>query len=524
MAKQLFYLTNNQLTATIWDKGTLSEPQTFDHYASGWLKFAEYLADYRDLPAFLLTDLVEEDFQRENIPHVFGLAKKNLIQRRLTSLYRDTPYSAANQQGREKEGRRDDHMLFSALTNAQLLKPWLDALQKEKIVVVGIYSVALLSPLIFKKLDLGRAPALLVTHQSSGLRQSFFQDGYLRFSRLAPETAWSPEAIADITDSEMAKTRQFLASTRLMARGAAIDIVVMADAQIIEHLRPRCLDEGGLRYRFIDLNEAKKLFGLTRLADLSRCDPIFLSILAGKRVSSHYATVEQTRLHQLSQLRTGLNALSVVTVGAALIWSANNGLDAIQAANMTQQAKMETLSTLAKYQVTTSNMPVTVANPQEMKSAVEVERLIGQNGPMPTSMVAFISRALDVVPQIKMHELNWQASAAALEAAPLDAAAAPAALPPGEEPPLMANLLGIPEKPNQSITLEGEVVPFKNDYRSAFDTVQRLILELQKDTRMHVEMTKPPLDTRPTAKLESQTGNDAELAKPRFTLKLVWKP
>jgi len=75
LAKHLLYLTNHQLTTTIWDKGALSASRTFDNYASGWQRFSEYLAAYRDVPAYLLTDVVEEDFQRENIPHVLDAQK-----------------------------------------------------------------------------------------------------------------------------------------------------------------------------------------------------------------------------------------------------------------------------------------------------------------------------------------------------------------------------------------------------------------------------------------------------------------
>jgi hypothetical protein len=522
LAKQLLYLSNNQLSATIWEKGVFSEPQTFDQYPSGWLKFAQYLARHREIPAYLLTDLIEEDFQRETIPHVMGPARKNLIERRLLNLYRDTPYRQATQQGREKDGRRDDRMLFSALTNAQLLKPWLDALLKEKINVGGIYSVALLSPLLFKKLDLGKARALLVTHQSSGLRQNYFQDGYLRFSRLSPETAWSPEAIAEITDVEMAKTRQFLASTRLMARGEQINIVVVAAADIIAQLRPRCPNEGGMLYRFIDLDEARQVFGMTKLDQLTRCDPLFLSLLGSKRVPSHYATQEQTRQYRLSQLRAGLNALSVITLSAALIMATGNGLETMHATNQTHQAQIKTKATLAAYQATTSSMPVTVANPHDMKAAVEVAHQIAENGPMPTQVLSLLSRALEALPQIKIHELSWQTNV--IEDAALDPSAAPAPAAPGEAPLLMGGLLGIPVKPGQSLILEGEVAPFKNDYRSALEIVQQLNVELQKDPHLRVEIIKPPIDIRPTVKLESQAGNDAELAKPLFSLKLVWKP
>ncbi len=68
------------------------------------------------------------------------------------------------------------------------------------------------------------------------------------------------------------------------------------------------------------------------------------------------------------------------------------------------------------------------------------------------------------------------------------------------------------------------MVPFNSDYRTALESVRQLTLELQKNTHVRVEVTKQPLDIRPSVKLESQAGNDADLAKPRFSLKLVWKP
>nr|WP_314859155.1 hypothetical protein [uncultured Undibacterium sp.] len=297
MAKHLLYLTNNQLSAVIWDKGELSDVRFFDNYASGWSKFADYLADMTILPAYFLTDLIEEDFQRDTIPHVFGSARKNLIERRLNSLYRDTPYRDATRQGRDKQGRKDDQMLFSALTNPQLLKPWVDALQNLKIDIAGIFSVALLNPMLLKHLNLGKQAALLVTHQSTGLRQSFFQDGYLRFSRLAPETAWSPESIADTTTVEIGKTRQFLASTRQLARGAPLEIVVVAQDEILTRLQERTVTEDGTQYRFIDLNEARQIFKMPASLELTYCDPLFLSLLGTQRIASHYATAEQTRTH-----------------------------------------------------------------------------------------------------------------------------------------------------------------------------------------------------------------------------------
>ena len=521
MAKHLLYLTNNQLSAVIWDKGELSDVRVFDNYASGWSKFAEYLADMTKLPAFFLTDLIEEDFQRDTIPHVFGSARKNLIERRLNSLYRDTPYRDASRQGRDKDGRKDDQMLFSALTNPQLLKPWIDALQNLKIDIAGIYSVALLNPLLFKRLNLGKQAALLVTHQSSGLRQSFFQDGYLRFSRLAPETAWSPESIADTTAVEIGKTRQFLASTRQLARGAPLEIVVVAQEEILTLLQAHTVTEDGTQYRFIDLNEARQVFKMPATLELTYCDPLFLSLLGSQRIASHYATAEQTRTHYFSQLRDTLNVVSIATVALALFWSASNGIDAYQARQSAQQAKIETLSAMAKYQETSDTMPATVANPLEMRTAVELDRTLSKNAPDPSALLVSLSRALDVIPQIKIHELNWKSSET--DGSVVDPNIMPAA-PADGVISISPGLLGVPKRPFEILELEAEVVPFKNDYRSAVDSVQLFVNELQKDTRLQVSIVKPALDTRPSVKLESQIGNDEALEKPRFNLRIIGKP
>lgn len=522
MAKHLLYLTNTQLTAVIWDKGRLSEGHTFDNYPSGWSQFAEYLTGYRDVSAYLLTDLIEEDFQRENVPHVMGGSGQNMIQRRLANLYRDSPYREASHQGREKEGRKDDRMLFSALTNPELLKPWLNALEKEKVAVAGIFSVALLSPIVFKKLRLGHESILLVSHQSSGLRQSFFQDGYLRFSRLTPLTAWTPEAIADIAGTEMAKTRQFLASTRLVARGAPITTVILAHADTIRTLQPICPDTADLTYQFLGLDEVTQQLGLKNIADIRLCDRLFLALLGSKRVLSHYATFEQIRFHTMWQVRIAFNILSVLVLAAGSIWATGNGLDALRMANKTRHAQSETQQILTMQQSILKGFPVTVANPHDMKSAVDLEQTISQNASDPAAVFAIVSKALETLPQIRILDLSWETSEA--DGAPVDPAAPlPPPLPPGETPP-QAALIGVPKKPFEIITIEGEVVPFKNDYRTALDSVQQFKSELARNKQLQVEISKPPLDVRPAARLESQAGNDSALAKPIFTLKLVWKP
>lgn len=523
MAKHLLYLTNHHLSEVVWENGVFSDPKIFDHYASGWLKFSEYFAAQVEPDVLILTDLIEEDFQRELIPHVFGSSRKSLINRRLHNLYRDTPYYACSAQGREKEGRRDDRVLFSALTNPQILQPWLDALQVLKIHVVGVYSVALLKPLMLKKLGDQSSASLLVTHQSSGLRQSFFQEGQLRFSRLSPETAWSAEAIAEVAEVELAKTRQFLASTRLLVRGEPLQIIVLAATEVIACMRERTSTQEELVYRFIELEEVRPLF-LPKKSQLSLrvCDPLYLSLLARGKISSHYATSEQIRLHKLLQLRTTLNATSIAALVLASAWAVNDGVKALKANEMAAVSQAETVATSSKYQTMLASMPVTVANPAEMKAASELDQTILKNTPKMRELLYFVSEALAPLPQIKLEGLKWELISD-LDSG-LDSAVAVATPPDNGEMSLPAHLFGVPDKSMERLTLDCEIRPFNQDYRVAFASAEQFVRNLQRNSKMKVTMVKPPFDVRPDVKFEGKVGGVFDGDVPRFTVSIVWKP
>ncbi|MBS0307732.1 MAG: hypothetical protein JSS58_02060, partial [Proteobacteria bacterium] len=454
-----------------------------------------------------------------NIPHVIGSTRKSLIQRRLGQLYRDTPFHHAGAQGREKEGRKDDRMLFSALTNAELLKPWLAAILKEKVPLAGIYSVPLLSVLLCKKLHLSAGSVLLVSHQSSGLRQSYFHDGQLRFSRLTQLSEQDLDDMAETANTEMAKTRQFLVSTRQMQRDQHVQIVVLAAGDILQRLQTRSPDTPTLAHHFIAPGEASSLSGLRNVPESTLCDALFLTLLARSTTSPHYQLPEHQRLYTLWQTRAALYVLSAATIAAGLLWTGANVIDILDTSGKLHQLEQSTQALEQRYQALIQSMPKTVANPKEMKTAVDLADMITQNAPSPEALLVQISRALDTLPQIKIKQLHWQAS----ETEPVNDPTGAAPPPPADAPPAAA-LVGVPNKPVEILTIEGEVIPFKDDYRSALASVNQLALELGKNKQLKIEITRPPLDVRPTVNLKGQAGNNDEAMQARFELTLVWKP
>ena len=515
MRKRLLYLTNIRLTSYLWDGRILSDEAAFENDERGWRMFSDFLADADNLPASLLVDLIEEDFQRDTIPHVLGKARRTLIQRKLGQLYRETPYSHASFQGRDKEGRKDDRFLFSAITNVELPKPWLHALLRHKVPLAGIYSFALLSPLLFDKLEAGNGPTLLLTHQAGGLRQSYFHDGRLRFSRLTPLAEFSLDSFTDVVANETTKTRQFLASTRQLARGERVGIVIVTAAENFAELRQRCEDTPDASYHFVDPEEAAGLLRLKFHEAPRFCEPLFLSLLARKALAGHYALPESSRFYRLWQARIALYALSAATLAGGVLSASASSWDAYEASQEIRRLETETRSSDARYQALISSMPAIVANANDMKLAVDIDRMLSQNAPEPAALLRIIGKAFEAVPQLQLNRLHWQAKEG--EAPADQAAVTPDAAP-------SAAMLGIPKPPQQVVLLEGEVVPFNNDYRSALGHVQQLAAELGKNKQLQITISQAPLDTSPAVILQGQAGSNDASIKAEFALKLVWKP
>lgn len=522
MRKQLFYLTNHELTAYSCHGANVALENIFENDENGWQRFADYLSDMRSMPAYFLVDLIEEDFQRDSVPHAVGKARQALLERKLTQLYRDTPFRHAVPQGREKEGRKDDRILFNALTNAELPKPWLSAVLKHAVPIVGIYSLPLLSQILFDKLHVDDGPLLLVTHQSSGLRQSYFHEGYLRFSRLTPLFGHAEAHLAESFASETAKTRQFLASTRLLGRGEKIQIVAFANAQNLVAMQDG-LEDTSATYRFIEIEEGRKLLKLGGFDQTADCDLLFLSLLTGGRIASHYPLRDQRHFYQLWQIRIALYAFSGVIAIAALIWAGIDVVNIFEQRRETDRLEMEAVAAEYKYQAVVKNMPTTLVNPHNMKSVVDIERMIAQNAPSPEVLMAGISKALDALPQIIITRLQWQVVDTSTLAVAADANAPPPPPQPVDAAP-QAALLGLPDKPSQVVILEGEIQPFNGDYRAALESVRMFAAELQKDKQLRAEITLQPLDTRPTVKLENSAGEEKKGLTARFAMKLIRKP
>ncbi|WP_295992111.1 hypothetical protein [Rugamonas sp.] len=522
LRKQLFYLTSEQLCAYQWDGKALSDGVCFGHERDGLDAFLDYVDEHANVPAYLMADLIEEDFQRVLLPHVGPRARRNMLERRLLQQYRDTPYRHAAIQGRDTEGRRDDIALLSALTNPAVVTPWIAALETLKVPLAGLYSTTLMSAELVKRLALKNEHLLLVTQQSGGLRQSYFHRGQLKFSRLTPDHERDGAALALSTETD--KTQQFLTSIRLLERGAILRTVIVTPAAQIAALRPLCVDGPETSYHFIAMDKAAAKIGLAHAPTLA--DALLLQLLGKGGPDSHYRLGPARRYYALWRARLALYGVSAVVMACAVLWVAANLWRYVDASNSAERMSGEAAQYDNRYRGSMSSMPPAVDKTANMKAAVTLEHMVGAQAPGPLAMMTLLSRALDNTPQVRLNQLDWRVDLPGV--APQASAQSQGGIDAELTAPIAAALFGIPGAPPQTLRVDAEIVVTQHDYRTVVDSMNQFTQELARQPHLTVAIEKLPLDTRSTVKLSGKAGASAASAgaddNAKFTLNLQWKP
>ena len=144
-----------------------------------------------------------------------------------------------------------------------MLMPWFDALREARIPVLGLFSV----PLVLGKQTLGFAAGekrfVVVTTSAGGLRQTFFDNGQMHFSRLTQLPNLQAETIASTSSKETAKTVQYLLGQRQITRGAALPVFVLAHSSHHAIFAAHCTNIGDIDYRLIDMQTFAGSVGYT---------------------------------------------------------------------------------------------------------------------------------------------------------------------------------------------------------------------------------------------------------------------
>ena len=302
MSKRILYQTDQELFA-LEVKTVIQQVQIKNE-----TEFNNYLSNDSKTPIYWLVDTVKEEYQMTVLPHVLGKDRNDLIRHKKKRLFQETSYSYAVVQGREQHGRKDDQVLFTALSDPEFLQPWLNLILAYKVPLVGIYSVPLLSQELFKQLP-KTAYTLLITDtqptytRSGSIRQSFFRNQKLQFSRLIPLHVSEPEEHANYLLKQITTTQHFLENNRLLPENETLSIIILTTIDKCKACEIVNSNTVNLNINLIDSTILANKFNVNN-SDLSLQNFVTTIFARGWKIKNHYAKLSDRTylIHRRSRI------------------------------------------------------------------------------------------------------------------------------------------------------------------------------------------------------------------------------
>jgi hypothetical protein len=512
--KILVSISAVQVTAALSRRGRLVACASFQNDDSGAAAFDEFLAPHPGVPVYFMADVVEEDYRFETLPHAVGGDRGELVQRKLKQHYRNTPYVAAWLLGRDRDKRRDDRYLFSALTNPNLVAPWLQAATVRGMPVAGIFLLPIVSAGLIGALGIKATNLLLVSQQSGGLRLTFFRDGQFRLSRLTRGESGRVASRARFIADEVSNTRVYLHALRTTRLDEQLTLLLLdRNDTLVEVTEAITRDNPSLECIRLTRRQLSSSLKLAEsMLDLS-ADPIYLQLLALRTPASNLASAPVTVGFRRLQLRRAIYAAAGAAALAGTAWSAFNVWQTFDAHAQMAAAAHQTALLRDQYREVTRQFPAAPASAQNLKRTVEIAQQLRQGLRTPEMFMRVVSAALDTAPGIAISGLVWKHGVGVADpAGPQRTAAAP--------PPNAGGAR------RQSGIVEGEIKPFRGDYRAAVATINAFAERLGRDPAVaEARIVKLPLNVDPALALAGNTLDSREQGgAAEFKVLVVLKP
>jgi hypothetical protein len=548
VSKLFLYLTNDRLVALLIKGKTVIGRENFAASEADSPTFEKYLEAHKRIPTYLLTDLIEEDFRIDTIPHLRGSDHDAIVERKLAQLYRASPYRHAIVQGREEEGRRDDRIFMHAVTNPDLVKPIIAQLTRIGIPLEGIFSSAVLSSRLLKELDIFSPHTMLVTIVPDfGLRQTYFKDKLVKFSRLTPILYEESRSVGDLIAAETSRTWQYLDSLRYFAENESLEVCILVHARDKVMLQDAIRTFPLLRYRFIDINDVATKLKLAPAPASSHAEEVLCHLYAQGALENHFAEKEDTRYATFRRARMGLFAATVAVLALSVAVTAFN---LFQATKISDQIEARGLSERAAQ----TEFQTVIGSMREQKMATDTVRdtstffnsQLRPSPATPSQMLKEFAVVLSAFPNVTLNQVVWTVSndpsialslpqagsgagqgRAGVLPASSSAAAGASGVAGAAAAQAVSNLLVIdasaPLAGNKyHIALLGLAIePFDGDLRKAIADIEKFRAQVATLQGYQVSVVSMPVDTTSQVKLKVVDSSKVNATTAPFSVRLI---
>lgn len=488
--RRLIYLSAHHLTAYRWQAGVLSREASFEASDSGKAAFASYLTANARYVFSILANVAEEGFHIEMIPFLRGADRQAILTRKLGQIFFNTTLTTSLSLGYERTRRKDERILLAALTNFDVFAPWLAAMTHAETALAGLYSLPLLAADLLRRLGVAEDRCLLLTIQDQSVRQSYFENGALHFSRLTPLNNSSIGGIAQTFAAEAFKLQQYLVSQRLLGRRQPITAYLLAHAHARAAIDSSCVNSETLSFVVLDIEQAARKCRLQSIPEDTRCETVFLNLLAVAAPRVQFAAEPQRHFYHLHVTRSILQSAGAVVLLACLLLSGKQLFDAYRLNAQAEALRGETGVARQRYEEIVKSFPAIPTTHENLRGAINRYTQLERASTLPEGLFREISRALQSAPAVELDAIEWKAGVAS---------------PIAPEAPRSVS----PQNEDETAIVRGTVrLGGDNKPRQVLETLHRLVDALRQNPQLVVEVLQQPFDVESGKLLK---GGDAEV-------------
>lgn len=503
-----------------WQSNAFTGVAEFDPDEKGYAALERLLVSEVRKPVKMLVDIIEEDIRLEVSPHLIGRDRIAMQQRLKNRFFRQYTHTYLNVQGRSRENRRNDLVFLSALTNPKLFQPWLDVLQKTKISFEGIYSLPLVGEALLKTLGATKQNALVVSQQvPSSVRQSFYAEGKLKLSRLAPADDESGEWHSILKD-ETNRTVRYLENQHYVDTKKKLHIYVIAHSREIDNLNSELRSDTRKEFHILDKDRLAYDLGVKSMVPGQYSHWLFAQLLlSGKYRKPHYYTHADRKYFYHYQAVRGMWTTSVGAAAILGIWSTALFLDGYSLESKRDSIIAETDKYQSLYEEIVADIAVLNLKIDDVRNAVDIaNKLQKYTNKLPLDYIKIVSAGLARHPRLEIREFQWLNTDDSAHSF-------------GEDKPVLDRRMQAMIKMGRAtfnyekVLINAVVTNYQSNPRIAVEEVQRFINDLKNFAKdIEIKVIKMPFDVDPASRMVGQSQSQNTTRKnsdAEFTIVLV---
>ena len=508
-------ISDDEVSIITWKRGEIERLALFKNDDSGVARFIDHLRaneeTYKGKGFHVLTNIIGEDYRFEKIAHLIGKYKTDFHARRMSLLFRNATLRFSEVQGREERGRREDWVLFFGLLTEGKVMPWINALSRGDRFLAGVSAVSFVVRPLLRRLQVGGGAGnqLLITlHENNLMRQTFYVNGNLRFSRVSKINAETAESLASSMKKELERTLQYLTSLKISIKDG-ISVQFVSPSQMVGQLRELLKSGERIRFVFHDVEDLARKEGLVFTGDTGKDSSLALHLMFSYFRVSQLAPVSRIQFYWISlfaKIMTTMFLLYGLSVYSLIGVSFSKAYLDYGSVNSKLIDKVEELR--INYEREVSGFKP-ASSPINMQAVTDTFDAISRIDTSPTRLIYYVAQGLAKNSNIYLENMKWSISNEQTGAGN-----------PSEAPVSGRDLY-------QILEIEGEFLEIQNEtYVDVAARATKLLKSFEDRTDIHLVPVLVPSKELASDNLQGslEEGYAVDAAQERnFIIRFIWK-